>query len=91
MGSTSKKASLLDRLAHRFGSARPATDAPGSDRVDGLSDRLKKLRGDNITVVAESGKLPPNRDGIKNLSNAARDGRYIDRSNEDEVVSNLRS
>ncbi len=48
-------------------------------------------RGDNITVVESVGAIAPNRDGIENLTKAARDARFVDRSNEDEAISDLRS
>ena len=68
----------------------PVRGAGADDKdLDELSRKLAAMRGDNITVVDSAGNIPPNRDGVKNLANAARDGRYIDRSNEDDVISDL--
>lgn len=55
-----------------------------------LADQLRDGRGDNVRVSGSPGTAPPNRDGVKNLANAARDGRFIDRTNEDRVISDLR-
>jgi hypothetical protein len=67
------------------------TEVPVRSDLSELSEKLGEMRGDNITVVDSGSNLPPNRDAIENLTAAARDARYIDRSNEDEAISNLRT
>jgi hypothetical protein len=51
---------------------------------------LDAKRGDNINVVDSPGNFPPNRDAIKNLSAAARDARYVDRTSEDNLITDLK-
>jgi len=55
-----------------------------------LASELRAKRGDNISVVDSPGNLPPNRDGLKNLASAARDARYVDRTNEDKLLTDLK-
>ncbi len=50
---------------------------------------LRYKRGENITVVDSAGNIPPNRDAIKHLANAARDARWIDRTWEDRLIADL--
>ncbi len=57
--------------------------------LDELTVWLRYKRGENITVVDSAGNIPPNRDAIKHMANAARDGRWIDRTMEDRLISDL--
>ena len=48
------------------------------------------MRG-NITTPMESSAAPPRSpDSVQQLSKAARDARFVDRSNEDEVLRNVK-
>ncbi|MCP5025928.1 MAG: hypothetical protein GY929_06545 [Actinomycetia bacterium] len=77
---------LFGSFRGRFGGSK--VEAPPTD-LSSLADKLKEKRGDNITVVDSAGSIPPNRDAIENLTNAARDARIVDRSNEDDSISDL--
>ncbi|MFT5202134.1 MAG: hypothetical protein ACI9C1_001516 [Candidatus Aldehydirespiratoraceae bacterium] len=55
-----------------------------------LAGELDAKRGNNINVVDSPGNFPPNRDAIKNLSAAARDARYVDRTSEDNLITDLK-
>lgn len=79
---------ILTSLRNLLGKKR---DVPVRSDLSGLSEKLGDMRGNNVTVVDSGSNLPPNRDGIENLTAAARDARYIDRTNEDKAISNLRS
>lgn len=88
MGIRESVGNLVGRIGDLFG--RAGDSAPERD-LSGLAEKLNKRRGENVTVVDSGDNLPPNREGIENLAAAARDARYVDRSNEDKAISNLRS
>ncbi|MCP5029785.1 MAG: hypothetical protein GY929_26235 [Actinomycetia bacterium] len=67
---------------------RPPAPAERAD-LDDLAVWLRYKRGENITVVDSAGNTPPNRDAIKHMANAARDGRWIDRTMEDRLITDL--
>lgn len=75
------------RLLTRRRAAVPVQRA----ELDDLTVWLRYKRGDNITVVDSGGNIPPNRDAIKHMANAARDGRWIDRTMEDRLITDLTS
>lgn len=85
---------IRSALRQRFG--RSSRDAPGSylrydtdvDLRD-LSNRLGTLRGRNITMTSAEARLPPNRDAIMHMSNAARDSWPINRTVEDKIITDL--
>lgn len=77
---------LLQTVKGLFG--RSSTEAPRHTNSE-LAAKLDKMRGNNVTVVDSGGNIPPNRDGMKNLNNAARDARSVNRSNEDEALKDL--
>jgi hypothetical protein len=59
-------------------------------QIADLSERLRMMRG-NITTPMESSAAPPRSpDSVQQLSKAARDARFVDRSNEDEVLRNVK-
>lgn len=59
-------------------------------QVTDLSERLRMMRG-NITTPMESSAAPPrSADSVQQLSKAARDARFVDRSNEDDVLRNVK-
>ncbi|MCP3854368.1 MAG: hypothetical protein GY713_03510 [Actinomycetia bacterium] len=76
------------RLLGRFYRARGDAAEPLPDLHE-LTVWLAYKRGENITVVDSAGNIPPNRDAIKHMANAARDGRFIDRTMEDRLISDL--
>lgn len=81
---------LMARVKRLFGrDERQPTAAPDLE-VGDLSERLRMMRG-NITTPMESSAAPPrSADSVKQLSKAARDARFVDRSNEDEVLRNVK-
>ena len=85
--------SLISQLKSFFTSLRPGRAAPekqvDESGLDELADRLQEMRGENTTIVDSPGNFGPSRNAIENLTNAARDGRIINRSNEDDAVSDL--
>lgn len=84
---------MVDRLKRVFGrgTAEPA-DEPSEDDlpIGDLSERLRRMRGDKTTAMGPPGAAPRSADSVEQLSKAARDGRYVDRTNEDDVLRGVR-
>lgn len=58
--------------------------------VDDLSERLRMMRG-NITTPMGPGVPPPrSADAVQQMSKAARDARFVDRTNEDDVLREVK-
>ena len=81
MGIRESLGKLVRRVSSLAGTSGRAT--PQRD-LSGLAEKLSERRGENVTLVDSGDNLPPNREGIENLAAAARDARYVDRSNEDK-------
>lgn len=85
---------LVEKIKRVFGGKSTAVvgrKGPSRGEMSELAEKLDEMRGDNVSVTEGAGNFAPNRDGIENLSNAARDGRIINRTNEDETISDLSS
>lgn len=76
------------RLVKR-GDQDGSSPAPRLD-VGELSERLRMMRG-NITTPMEPGRAAPRAaDSVQQMSKAARDARFVDRSNEDDVLREVK-
>ena len=85
---------LIERVRRRFGrgTPEPTTEGPSADnlRIGDLSERLRQMRGDTTTAKGPPGTKPRAADAVEQLSKAARDGRFVDRTNEDNVLRDVK-
>lgn len=80
---------LIARIKQRFGRDEPGTDTAEDLRIGDLSERLRAMRGNITTPMGPSRAAPRATDSVEQLSKAARDARYVDRTNEDDVLRDV--
>jgi hypothetical protein len=81
---------LGSRLKRLFGrDERKPTAAPDLEIGD-LSERLRMMRGNITTPMGPGAAAPRSADSVQQLSKAARDARFVDRSNEDDVLREVK-
>lgn len=82
--------SILDKLRQLFsGESKSSDPSDNASQLDGLAEKMSAMRGENVSISEGQGNFAPNRDGIKNLSDAAKDARIINKSNEDRAISDI--
>lgn len=84
---------LIDRMKRWFrrGAPEPADEPSEHDlRIGDLSERLAQMRGEKTTAMGPPSAAPRGADSVEQLSKAARDGRYVDRTNEDDVLRGVK-
>lgn len=85
---------LIARLKRVF--RRGESTAADDEQVENdlrtavLTERLKQMRGNTTTAMGPSAAAPRSADAVEQLSKAARDGRYVDRTNEDDVLRGVK-
>jgi len=87
--------SLLDKI-HMLLSRSPKSDGRIQDTVDvdglgELAHKLTTMRGRKVRSSGGKVSREPNRDGIKNLTSAARDMRTVNWSSEDKTLDGIKS
>ena len=85
---------LMERLKRWFGRSapEPTDERPSADdlRIGDLSERLRQMRGENVTAMGPGQAPPRSPDAVEQMSKAAADARYVDRTNEDDVLRGVK-
>ncbi|MAT06130.1 MAG: hypothetical protein CL424_13910 [Acidimicrobiaceae bacterium] len=85
---------IIERVKRLVGRGGPdaSDDAETDDdvRIGDLSERLRQMRGTKTTAMGPGTAGPRSADSVEQLSKAARDGRYVDRTNEDDVLRGVK-
>lgn len=85
---------LTERVKRLFGrsEAEPMDEHPSADdlRIGDLSERLRRMRGDNVTAMGPPDAAPRSADSVEQMSKAAADARFVDRTNEDDVLRGVK-
>ena len=77
---------LWSRVTRMFDRSDRAPATPPDLHIDDLSERLRLMRGNVTTPMPPAAAPPRSADAVQRLSRAARDARYVDRTNEDDVL-----
>ena len=81
---------LRSRVKRLFGRDDREPTAPPDLEIGDLSERLRMMRGNITTPMGPDVPAPRSADSVKQLSKAARDARFVDRSNEDDVLREVK-
>jgi len=82
---------IIDKLRELFsGGSNSQAPTAAESQMDGLAEKMADKRGDNISISEGQGNFAPNRDGMKNLTDAAKDARIVNMSVEDKSLSEMK-
>ncbi|MCB0966488.1 MAG: hypothetical protein KDB37_06595 [Ilumatobacter sp.] len=85
---------LVDRVKRIFGRGAPETVSaePTADdlKIGDLSERLRQMRGENVTAMGPGQAPPRSPDAVEQMSKAAADARGADQLSEDDVLRDVK-